>query len=243
MATCNEKMKNELFKEVEELKMKMSKQEAEITSLKNGQKVVNIPLNVPNNEMNQPPMSFPGSQQYNARINVIIEGLREEDNEDLLAKVMSLCSKAEVTVEASEITFVSRLKRKVPIGKNPNPAKVTFINQSSKERVMRAKYNLKKIEETQDIWLNHDEPTHIRRLKGRARFIASYARKKGSSAQLTPSGIILDDVYYNYDNLSQIPSIYIPPKNLIILPRHDKHNQLAEPMECTIQSQTDRDGR
>ena len=243
MSKSNENMKSELSKEIDELKLKMAKQEAELTSLKNGQRVINTPLNVPVFETNQLPSANSPPHQYQARLNIIIEGLKEEENEDLMTKVLSLCNKAGAKVEANDIAFVSRLVRKIPLGKKPNPVKVCFRELLPKERVMRAKYNLKKYEETENIWLNHDEPAHIRRIKGRARFIASYARKKGSSAQLTPSGIVLDNVFYNYDNLVKIPSIYIPPKTLILPPRNVEPNQSAEPMDYVTQNQSNHDGR
>ena len=56
----------------------------------------------------------------------------------------------------------------------------------------------------------------IRRAKGRARHIASFARNKGTSVQITKRGITLDHVFYPYNRLDSIPSIYIPPRTLFI---------------------------
>ena len=79
---------------------------------------------------------------------------------------------------------------------------------------MRSKYKLKHREGTEHVWINHDEPTEVRRAKGRARHIASFSRRKGTDVQITSRGIVLDDVFYNYENLNKIPSIYIPPTSL-----------------------------
>ena len=56
----------------------------------------------------------------------------------------------------------------------------------------------------------------MRRAKGRARHIASFARKKGTSVLLGSRGISLDKVFYPIDKPDTIPSIYIPPNTLTI---------------------------
>ena len=59
--------------------------------------------------------------------------------------------------------------------------------------------------------------------------------------QLTPGGIILDSVYYTYDNLHHIPSIYIPPKNLVLPNTKDNNNRPGEPAAQCVEEFTDRD--
>ena len=120
------------------------------------------------------------------------------------------------TIDTNDIACAWRLNRKVPIKNKPNPVKICFAKFQTKNRIMCAKYKLKHSPDTATIWLNHDESTVLRRAKGRARFIASFSRKKGSQAEITPSGIILDSVFYSYDNLDKVPSIYIPPTTLRI---------------------------
>ena len=107
----------------------------------------------------------------------------------------------DVNIDFEDVSQAWRLVRKIPIPNKPNPVKISFKTASAKERIMRAKYKLKHQEGTEQVWINHDEPTAIRRAKGRARHIATYSRRKGSNAEITPSGIILE----------YIPSIYIPP--------------------------------
>ena len=236
LAGAHAKSNLDLQKEIEDLKARVSNHNAEITSLRNGQSVINRP---PTHSM-AGSLDFPPVPQQ-PRLNVIIEGLDENEDEDLVSKVLSFCEKLGVKLDSADFSSVSWLKRKVPIGKNPNPVKVCFLNVSVKERVMRVKYKLNLYPETKGIWVNHDEPVEVRRAKGRARFIASFSRKKGASVQLTQRGIILDSVFYGYDNLSKIPSIYIPPKTLTV-PQTVPLNRSAEPMEVAAQYQPTRDG-
>ena len=225
LATSFCKTHKDLHTEIEDLKMRMSNQNAEIISLKNGQRVSNTP---PGNNVatDFPPQPY---ETQDPRLNVIIEGLDENQGENLAVKVISLCERIGTKVDPNDMVSVSRMIRKIPLKNRPNPVKVCFVNAKAKERVMRLKYKLKACPDTEHIWLNHDEPTEVRRAKGKARFIASYSRKKGSDAQLTQRGIILDSVFYSYDNLNRIPSIYIPPKTLNI-PKHTQ-DRSTEPME------------
>ena len=142
-----------------------------------------------------------------------------------------------VDIDQRDITDAWRIKRRVPLGKNPNPVKISLVNLHVKGKIMASKYKLRQCQDTTKIWINHDEPPMIRRAKGRARFIASYSRKKGSQAETTMRGIILDSVFYSYDNLDKIPSIYIPPKTLHI-PTGQTSNTLDTPPEPMEQSQT-----
>ena len=239
LAAAQAKTTIDLQKEIEDLKARMSNQSAEITSLKNGQRVVNVPQG--NQNTNDVPQAFP-SQPQSPRLNIIIEGLEEKEGEDLLLKALTLFEQLGVKLLPTDILTTSRLRRRIPLGKRPNPVKVTFVSLSAKERVMSVKYNLNARPETQKIWINHDEPTELRRAKGRARTIASYSRKKGSDVQVTQRGIILDSVFYGYDNLDRIPSIYIPPKTLSIpQATTTTNNQAAEPMEMYTQNQLTRD--
>ena len=219
LAASNQKLDNDLRKEIDDLKAKVSNQDAEIINLRNGQRVSNIPQNRPmeNHDQHAPAHTPPYQANSHSKLNIIIEGLEEKEDEDLMVKVLSLFDLIGAKLNVTEFTSVSRIKRKVPLGKKPNPIKVCFADLGSKELVMSCKYNLRPNEKTRNIWLNHDEAAHIRRSKGRARFIASHARKKGSSAQLTPSGIVLDNVFYTYDDLDRIV-VYncISSKNYIV---------------------------
>ena len=212
LAESTNKIKTSLHSEINEMKQKLREQDAEIQMLKNGQKVATA-QNTVFPRVNQQE-NFPQPDQYDTRLNIIIEGLQENEGEDLLEKIKGLFAKLDVKIDPDDISSAWRLTRRTPIGKKPNPVKICFSNGGRKEQIMRAKWKLKHQAGTEHIWINHDEPTVIRRAKGRARHIASYSRKKGSQAQITSRGIVLDSVFYSYENLDKIPSIYIPPASL-----------------------------
>ena len=234
LAEALKKKNEETQREMEDIRKRLSEQNSEIMSLKNSQRVVTAPL--PNN------LELPNMENQtnfhtrSPKLNVVIEGLSESEDENLNEKIMLLCAKMGEEIDQRDILSAWRLKRRVPIGKNPNPVKICFANYHTKERIMSSKFKLKKQPGTENIWINHDETTVVRRAKGRARFIASYSRKKGSQVQITPSGIILDSVFYSYENLDRIPSIYIPPTSLRVplAPPPTTTKNVIEPMVQSI---------
>ena len=208
LADLTRKQNSNIQNDIENMRKRLDAQEAEIQTLKNGQHVNILPC------QQQKPLDNIREHTHDTRLNIVIEGLREDEGENLDEKIRDLCKEMGINLKPDEIVSAWRLERKVPIKGKPNPVKICFSNHVSKEKIMYSKYKLKKNPETQYIWINHDEPTLLRRAKGRARFIASYSRKKGSEVQITHSGIVIDSVFYSYDNLGAIPSIYIPPKSL-----------------------------
>ena len=212
IADMTTKLKLNIEIELDEIKKAMREQSAEIQMLKNGQRVNTAPVtdqHVGSDQRGRFDMS-----QQGQKLNVIIEGLAESEDENLPEKITKLCEKLGVKINPSDIGSAWRLIRRVPLGNKPNPVKVCLTNFNVKERIMKSKSTLNENPDMQHIWINHDETTAVRRAKGRARFITSYSRKKGSQVQITPRGIVLDNVFYTYDNLDRIPSIYIPPTSL-----------------------------
>ena len=149
-------------------------------------------------------------------LNIIVEGLGEDPNEDLPLKFSLLCESIGVNVQPADILDANRIQRRNPIKGRPNPSRITLHDLSVKDRIMGQKANLQHREDLRGIWINHDEPAFIRRAKGRARHIASFARKKGFTVQMIAKGIIIENTFYAFDNLDAIPSIYIPPLSLTI---------------------------
>ena len=245
LVEATRKQNSNILHEIEDMRQQIHAQNAEIQSLKNGQQVNIHPLP-------QQPIDNAQPQTQDTRLNVVIEGLNESESEDLEEKIGNLCSKMGVNLMPGDISSAWRLKRRIPLKGKPNPVKIAFSNYSPKEKIMNSKYKLKKNPGTEHVWINHDEPTALRRAKGRARFIASYSRRKGSQVQLTHSGIIIDDAYYSYEKLDTVPSIYIPPKTLQIPTNppppntggnnntNDRPN-VIEPMEQSIPIPLDHD--
>ena len=131
-------------------------------------------------------------------MNIMVEGLSEEPAEKIRNKVTQLCNCIGLDLGPDDIVSAYRIVRCNLIKDRPNPARVIFRDLPSKEKFMINKGILNKHEKLQSIWINHDEPMLVGRAKGRSRHIATYARKKGFSAQLNANGIILDNVFYSY---------------------------------------------
>ena len=95
LATAHAKTTKDLQKEIEGLKVRMSNQTAEITSLKNGQRVATFQTETVNRDNL---IHDPQAQSSLSRLNMIIEGLKETENEDLLSKAILLFDKIGVNV-------------------------------------------------------------------------------------------------------------------------------------------------
>ena len=231
----------DLHTEINRLKDDFAKQNAEIVALRNDQalhaKAINAQLttahpptpapSIPQSShaassdnladpTNQTNPHHPSNQSI---LNIVVEGLGEDENEDLPHKLILLCESIGVSLIPTDITNSFRITRRIPIPGRPNPTKFTLRDITVKERIMANKISLRDREDLSGIWINHDESTLVRRARGRARHIASFARKKGSQVQLGHRGITLDYVFYAIDKLDTIPSIYIPP-NTLTIPTH-----------------------
>ena len=144
LAAANNKIQSDLKREIDDLKAKMLKQDAEIITLRNGQQVNNFPQN--GSAENTPPPQPIHYHQVHDKLNVIIEGLQENDDEDLPRKVLTLFEQIGVKTDENDISSVTRIKRKTPLGNKPNPVKLSFKNLPAKERVMSAKFKLKQLQ-------------------------------------------------------------------------------------------------
>ena len=225
LATVRTKSAQDFQTKLDELNENLVKQQAEITALRNEQ---GLQAKAINSQLKQPAPSVPipnaanllppsqNTTSTHSVLNIIVEGLAEEPGEKLVEKFLLVCECMGVNLPPGAISNANRIVRRNPIAGRPNPVKFAFTDVKFKENVMRHKASLQSHEDLKSIWINHDESTQVRRAKGRARHIATFARKKGSFARLDAQGITIDNAFYPYDNLQAIPSIYIPPSSLTI---------------------------
>ena len=84
LAEALKKKNEETQKELEDIKKRLSEQNSEILSLKNGQRVCNVPLI--NQQDVQPTDDQSSPSHQHSKLNIIIEGLAETEDENLHAK-------------------------------------------------------------------------------------------------------------------------------------------------------------
>ena len=204
---------------LDELKGTVSKQNAEITALKNQQtlqaKAINSQLfkSADQPVATSPPPALqiqidpvcaaPNSRPlpYQTVLNIVVKGLSKEPVENLSSKLILLCESIGVCLSTDDITNAFRIRRCNPIKGRPNPDKLTLRELATKEKIMRNKGTFSSCEDLKSIWINHDKTTIISRAKGRARRIASFTRNKGTSVQITKRGITLVHVFYPHNRL------------------------------------------
>ena len=108
--------------------------------------------------------------------NAMILGVKGRNVENLHAFFNDLCNHLGLRFNNDDVLIIRRLNPQTKSDRPP-PVVVSFSSKASLDRLMRAKSALKGITGFSDMWINPDEPTAIRRAKGKIRMIAAFERK------------------------------------------------------------------
>ena len=92
----------------------------------------------------------------------------------------------------------------------PPPVAVSFSSKAALDRLMRAKSVLKGISGFSGIWINPDEPTAIRRAKGKIRMIAAFQCKLGASVLVMSDGPKIHSEFFALKDIDTIPARVLP---------------------------------
>ena len=143
-------------------------------------------------------------------LNVIMHGIRKEENQDLFSTVISIGDSLGMTVYKEDIRDVYRLPNRNPNSARPPHVLVTFDRPYLRNNFLRRKYDLSKVEKYSDVYLNADEPMELRRLKGLYRRIATAARSAGETVVMGQDWIKIGNTTYLPTEIDQIPTVFMP---------------------------------
>ena len=100
----------------------------------------------------------------------------------------------------------------------PGPVLATFTRVVLRDAIITKKSSLHKMPDMDKIFINADEPLHIRRAKAILRKAAYLARINGDKVESKHDRIMINDRLYTTDTVSSIPSKYLSTAPTVIKP-------------------------
>ena len=167
------------------------------------------------------------SQEQNRRSNIVIHGLKIDNEDDMMEKVLDMCQAMKAIVFTSDIVDIAWLGRFEPGMVRPPPLRVSFQFQYMRDSILRKKSKLQDIPKFSTVFINPDEPLEVRRIKGVFRRVAIKAREDGKNVSYRADWIQIDDEIYQASEINRIPKKYMAVDTTKPGPNHAK-NQVLE---------------
>lgn len=138
--------------------------------------------------------------------NLIIEGMEEISNEDIISSVSGLLSRFVPSFSPSWIRQAYRLGRQMK-GANFRKILVSFVTPEARDEVFNQAGPIARAGMPgARIFINEDATESTKRKTADLRKYTAFLQTKGISAQIKGEGIILDGKLYHYEDLSHMPN-------------------------------------
>ena len=136
------------------------------------------------------------------RLNMLIEGLPVIG--DPYKLVIELAKTLGMDLDRRDFSLIIRMKKRGE-GKNQVATiMVCFTNMHVHDELFAKRFKLKTVESLKKVWLNLDEPEHVRKQKAKMRKIAFQARGLGLDAYYTHNMIRIDGKEYGIEDVDKI---------------------------------------
>ena len=142
------------------------------------------------------------------RRNLIIEGLPGNNDTEIKTNIIQLAERLSVTVFPAEIEEVLRMSRRDPNDSRPGPVLVTFARVVLRDAIISKKRRLLDIPGLSTVFINADEPLHIRRAKAILRKAAYIAHNRGDDVEARHDRIRINNDYYDTESVHTLPDKY-----------------------------------
>ena len=146
--------------------------------------------------------------------NLVIEGLKGVTDIDMIADLLRITTEIGAIVYKTDIDSIYRLNRQDSRNQAPGPALVKFDRIPVRDSILKNKFNLCKIENMKTVYINADEPVHIRRMKAMFRRVAFNARTLGEDVELRHNYIKIGMTTFGLDELYKIPAKFLPDREV-----------------------------
>ena len=174
--------------------------------------------------------------------NIIIEGIREKNNEDIRGIVDDLLKDLGLNYNVEWCDSIYRLGPKIDGNKRPRPIKVVFPYLRYKHLLFKQLYKLGTLQGWEGVYINDDMSPQKQAQRKEMRAIFSFAKSTGIDCQLRGTRLIVDKKPYTYEKLSDLPhGLSIEAAKMVKV--HDglafqsKHAPLSNLYPCQIQHQ------
>lgn len=133
-----------------------------------------------------------------------IEGVSEQNNENLTNKIAETLSLTGVQCLSTDIDHAYRLG-KYKAGQT-RPIIVRFIKEGTRNSFLYNRFNLNKNDASKTIWINDDVSDETRIHRKTARDVAALARFSGvKSVKVHSDGVIIDSTKYKHADFDLLP--------------------------------------
>lgn len=147
------------------------------------------------------------SENFSRAKNIKIDGIAENQNEDLIGMICDLAKEEGKTVTKHDIEAAFRLGKFNPQSKKPRQVMIKFKDQNLRNDVLFSKGLLKGKQAFRRIWINDDVSEGTRKLREEARTINLYCKEQGiPNTKVHGDGIIVNDKKFKLNELKTLPA-------------------------------------
>ena len=156
----------------------------------------------------------PTIDTQSTRKNLVAEGIKGDQEIEMIADFLRITAEIGSVVYKTDIESVTRLNRRDSTNPAPGPVLIRFNRIAVRDSVLKNKFNLRKMENMQSVYINADEPVHIRRTKAVFRRVANRARSEGEDVELRHNYVKIGMTTFTLNDLHRIPSKFLPDKDV-----------------------------
>ena len=143
------------------------------------------------------------------RRNLVFEGLRGLDDDEIKVNIIKIAEAINVSLFASEIEMVTRIKRRDDNDPRPGPVIATFTWVVLRDAIITKKSALQNMEGFAQVYVNADEPLQVRRSKAILRKAAYIARNEGCEVEMRYDRIRINNDLYTVETAYTLPKKYL----------------------------------
>ena len=140
--------------------------------------------------------------------NIKIDGLKEQEGENLMARILKLAEAMGSDTHAVDIDSVYRLGKRQTKELRPRTILIKFKTTQARNEYYNGRFKLKDKKEWSRVWINDDVSEQTRRRREAMRSIATLCRDERVEHKLRSDSIIIKGRRYWISELEQIPKPY-----------------------------------
>ena len=141
--------------------------------------------------------------------NLLIKGLNGNSDDEIKAVILKATTTMRITIYASKIEQVIRLKRRSSTNIKPGPVVVTMSRAILCDNILCNNGELKGIKDYEQVFFNADESLETRRSKSILRKAAYNVKRLGDIIVFEHNQITINDVTNTMSDTGKIPKKYL----------------------------------